>query len=133
MTPSRKTHAPKSKRKEQDKLDYRKQERQMKTEVRRRKRDDDEFSFNQIDVSPSRNSTVQATQKNMNITNVCVDHPCIIMGIGLIILLICFFFAIDGKYYFQNKPDDRDLLVWNDKIVKEWNKQEAGRIATRGA
>lgn len=54
------------------------------------------------------------------------------MGIGLIILLIAFFFAIGFEQFTHSNPNDRDLLVWNDTKVTEWDKMSAGRIITQG-
>lgn len=54
------------------------------------------------------------------LTNIFVDHPCKVMGVGYCMLIILTIIAFSASFFDMNTEQGREWYVWDDPITRDF-------------
>jgi len=69
----------------------------------------------------------------MKITNLFVDRPITVLCTGIMILFLITFISSALGYFDIAIQHNREVLVWSDDKVKDWDMLEAAKEAIQSA
>lgn len=56
------------------------------------------------------------------LTNLMVNRSCCVINISILIMILISVFVVWMGWLIPNNPHDRDLLVWGDKYMNDYDK-----------
>jgi len=75
-----------------------------------------------VEMSEETKKRYTEESEPMKLTNLFVDHPCKVMGVGYCGLIILCVIAFSANFFDMNTEQGREWYVWDDPITKDFEK-----------